>query len=671
MRRLAMAMLSVAVVTAMLSGCGETPVTGSTSSSTLTPVGSTESTVAQTTAIDTTFSNRDSEASYTEASAVKITCSGDTAEISGKGATYADGVLTITDEGTYLLSGTLDGMIVVEAADTAKIQLVLNGISVQGKTSPALYIKQADKVFVTLVDGSKNVLKDAEAYSLSADESNVDGTIFSKADLTINGSGELEVTGNYQHGIVSKDDLVITSGTITVSAKGQGLYGKDCVKIKDGTFLLTTGGDAIQSDNTEDTARGYVYISSGTFEIESDADGIQAETVLQIDGGTFSVTTGGGSANSTTTKSTNSGGGWGGRNQEAATTTIEDTPSTKALKSGTQLLINGGSFQLDSSDDSLHTNGDLTLNGGDLTISSGDDGIHADSAVYLKDGKVLISQSYEGIEGSSLTFTGGEYDVTASDDGVNAAGGNDGSSLNGRPGQNNFSANSDQFIRVSGGILRVTAGGDGLDSNGALYIEGGETYVNGPTSGGDSALDCDGAVQVTGGIVVAAGSAGMVQGFGDTSTQCSILWQLGASVKGGTALTLKDADGNEVVSYTPTKDYQAIVLSSPKLVQGSTYTLTAGTETSEITLESVVTSNSQTQGMGGHGGGKGGFGANGTAPDGSIPEGTPPDGVAPDGTPPTGSRPERPNGSFGGRGQKGQTTSDSSAGTIADSSTDA
>lgn len=552
---------------------------------------------------DLVFTSRDQDQSYDEASATKLALSGDTAAVSGKGASVSDSVITISSEGVYLVTGTLsDGQIIVNAAKTDKIQIVLKDANIHCKTNASIYIKQADKVFLTLADGSENTLTDAQEYTLEQNGDNVDGVIFSKADLTVNGSGSLTITAKYRHGIVSKDDLVVTGGTIAITANGQGLSGRDCVKIMNGTFAITSQGDAIQSDNTEDSSRGFIYICGGSLRINAQADAIQAETLLRIDGGTFDLTTGGGSVNASTDKNGDIRDGWG---QWVGTDTSADdtqTKSAKGLKATKQLIINGGTVQIDSSDDSVHCNGDVTILGGALKLTTGDDGVHADSALKISSGTITITKSYEGLEGSSIEISGGTVDLAASDDGINAAGGNDSSSVDGRPGQNSFSADGSVFIKISGGAITIDASGDGIDSNGSLSIEGGKIYVNGPTSGGDGALDYDGEGTISGGEMIAVGSSGMAQGFSNSSKQCSLLFTFSSTVSAGCEVVLKDADGGTVASYTPQKDYQSVVISSGRLEQGKTYTLSAGGQTAEITLDSVAYSNG-----GGIGGGPGGM----------------------------------------------------------------
>lgn len=634
LKKIPASLLALLLASSTLAGCQNnnlgqtTPIETSTPIATTATTDSTSSseTVSSTAAIDTQFSERDKDFSYDSKTATHITLNKNAISVSGNGASASGSVLTISAEGTYVLSGTLEnGQIIIDAPDTDKIQIVLNGVTIHSEAHAPIYIKQADKVFLTLAADTLNTISDGNTYSLSEVDSNVDAAIFSKADLTINGSGALTVTANYKHGIVSKDDLIVTGGTITVNANGQGLSGKDRVKIADGTFNLTTKSDGIQSDNTEDPTKGYIYISGGTFNITSETDGLQAETVLRIDDGTFDISTGGGSANASTNAQGNPQEDWGKWGASAETESNDTTASTsaKALKSGSELIINGGIVTIDSSDDSLHSNGSLSISGGNLTLSSGDDGIHADAAVTIHSGTILITKSYEGIEGNSITVNGGDISLTATDDGFNAAGGNDSSSIAGRPGQNAFSTDSDVFILITGGNINVDASGDGIDSNGSLSVLGGTVFVNGPTNSGNGALDYDGSATISGGVVVAAGSSGMTQNFSSSSTQSALLYGWDTTLNGGTPITLTDANGKEIVAFTPTKNFQSVVISTPTLIVGETYTLSAGTQVAEVTLSSTITSEgvSGGRGQGTMGGGRGQKGKQGAISGSEPPQG--------------------------------------------------
>lgn len=524
-------------------------------------------------AVDTEFTDRDKAGSYSESDAVKINLSGSQIEAEGQNVSVSGSTVTISGEGTYIVSGTLEnGQIIVDAADTDKVQIVLKDAKLHGETSAAVYVKKADKVFITLAEGSANELSGGTEY-VDTDDNTVDGVIFSKEDLTVNGSGSLTIDAGYKNGIVSKDTLAVTGGTIGIDAVSQCLSGKDGVKILDGTFVLTTQGKAVKSENSDDTTLGNIYVA-------------------------------------------------------------------------------GGEFTVKSEDDAFHSGGSMVIDGGTFTVESGDDAFHADQDVVVNDGTLLVNTCNEGLEGCRVTVNGGDISITAADDGVNAANpdssnsqempgdmpeppqgettsetasegetpadgtgmgpggkrpgdgpGQGGMGPGGGMGGGGGSMENDAkaYIKITAGTLTVDAEGDGLDSNGSLLISGGTVYVSGSVNGGNSAVDYNGDGIITGGTVIAAGSSGMAEGFGDSSTQYSILQNLTAEQEAGNTITLTDKDGNVLVSWTPQKQYSSVVVSCPELQKDGTYTLTAGTESTEVTLESVVTSNS-TFGEGGRGG---------------------------------------------------------------------
>ncbi len=504
--------------------------------------------------VDIKFSDRDKDAGYTENTATKITLKQTSAEVSGNGAKADGSTVTITAEGTYLVSGTLtDGQIVVDVQDSEKVQLVLQNASVHCETSAAVYVKNADKVFVTLAEGSVNTLSGGASYT-DTDDNTVDGVIFSKDDLTLNGSGKLTVDAKYKHGIVSKNDIRITGGIYEIKAQSVCLSAKDAVKICGGTFTLNSANKGIKAENDEDSKQGNIYISGGAFDIVTE-------------------------------------------------------------------------------DDAIHAAGSIVIDGGSFTISAGDDAVHSEYDTMINGGDITITESYEGLEGLRVTISGGKISLVASDDGINAAGGNDSSGMQGDTGSfgrmqggkggGSMANNTDAYIKITGGEIYVNASGDGLDSNGNLYVSGGAVYVDGPVNSGNGALDKNGTAEITGGTVVAAGAAGMAETFdSDASTQCSMCVNL--SGQAGDTLTLKDAQGNVIITYTPAKQYANVVISTAAIKQGQTYTLYSGSNETSVTQESLSTN---IGGAGGFGGfapagqdGKGGRFNGGMNPENRNPE---------------------------------------------------
>ncbi|MBO5315591.1 MAG: carbohydrate-binding domain-containing protein [Clostridia bacterium] len=545
------------------------------------------------------FTDRDCKPEYDESKAVTIKLNGTSATSSSNSVRISGSTVTIIEEATYVISGTLtDGMIIINAEDTAKLQIVLNGVDITSKTSAALYILEADKVFVTLADGTENTLANGGTFT-AIDENNIDAAIFSKQDLTFNGSGSLTVTSPAAHGIVCKDDLVFTGGTYTVNSASHGLDANDSVRISSSTKLtIDAGKDGIHSENTDDASLGFIYISDGTMNIEAEGDGIAAGAYVQIENGTFDLLIGGGSENGSNASSGNYGGFMGGgghggmrpgSSQSSTTTTDESSTSMKGIKAANSLLISGGTFKIDSADDSVHSDVSVTINGGTFEIASGDDAIHAEETLTITAGNFNITESYEGLEALNIDVKGGEFKIVASDDGLNAAGGTDSSGTTGgrdgmfgggKHGMGGGMSSGNGSIVISGGNLYVKASGDGIDANGTLTISGGYTVVTGPTQGDTATLDYDRSATITGGTFIGTGASGMAQTFSD-SEQGVVAISVG-NQSAGTKILLKDNSGKTIIEHTPELNFAIVILSSPDIVSGETYTITVGSESGDF-----------------------------------------------------------------------------------------
>ena len=583
-----------------------------------------------------------SSSADTRKASASILLSDSSASVSGTGAEAENGIVTITEGGTYEISGTLeDGQICVKAPDE-DVTLILKNVSVTSSSGSPFVILKANSVTLSLPDGTESTLTDSETYDSDED---ADACLYSKADLTIEGTGTLTVNANYKNGITGKDTLTIRDSTLSVTAANHGITGKDSLTAENASLTVQSGGDAIRSTNNEDGALGFILLTDCTLDLTAAEDGVQAETVLTIDGGSYTIITAGGSDG-----------------------TIDEDTSAKGLKAGTQVTISDGAFDLDCCDDAIHSNGNVDISGGSFTLSTGGDGIHADGTVTVTNGAIDILKAYEGMEGVTVNIEGGDINIVSSDDGINVADGTSSgfggsfpggqNNSNGTPptppsdqdgsdssrptppsGQDgaadtntppapptdasgeapsdlpsmpeggfdgqqpgNAAGSSSCSVNISGGTIRIDASGDGIDSNGDLNVSGGTIYVSGPTNDGDSALDYDGAAAITGGTIVAAGYSGMAQNFGSSSTQGSIL--LTASSVTGGIITLTDADGNVLVEYTPEKNYNCVVVSCPELTEGGAYTLSLGGETQTVTLTSLIYGSSGFGGMGGFVGGR-------------------------------------------------------------------
>ncbi len=554
------------------------------------------------------FTERDSETDYDESKAIKIQLNGSSAQASDQSVKIAGSTITITEDATHIITGTLDdGMIIVDAPDTAKLQLVLDEASITSSTSAPLYIKEADKVFVTLV--GESTLENGGEFE-AIDENNIDAVIFSKQDLTLNGSGTLNVNSPAGHGIVSKDDLVFTSGTYYIASASHAVDANDSIRVKNANLTVDAGKDGLHAENTDNGSKGFVYISSGSLNIECEGDGISAGYYLQIEGGSIDILAGGGYENGTKESSGgwgDFGGGYGGGHgggygggrpggrsatemsaTKTVTSTDDSSSSMKGLKSGSSMLIADGTFVIDSADDAIHSNVSATIKGGTYQIASGDDAIHAEDTLTVSAGTITITHSYEGLEALHIAVSGGDIKLVASDDGLNAAGGTDQSGTGGRDdmfggghgGMGGMGSSSNGSIVISGGTLYVNASGDGIDANGTLEISGGHTTVVGPTQGDTATLDYDISATITGGTFVGTGASNMAQTF-SSSKQGVIAVSVG-SQSAGTEIVLKDSAGKEIFTYSPELSYQVVIVSSPEIESGETYTIFVGSVSGEI-----------------------------------------------------------------------------------------
>ena len=475
---------------------------------------------------------------------------------------------TIENAGVYTFTGTLNnGSITGDTTDNIKI--ILDNVSITNESGPAILVENSNVVYIETKDGTTNTLTDGSSFS----NEEYDATIYSKDDLVLCGSGTLIINSNYNNAIKSKDDLKIKSGSYEITSIDDGIIAKDSLVIDNGKFTIETKGDAIKATNDADEKLGYILINDGEFNITSTTDAIQAVTDITINNGKFNIKTSNGSSN----VSTNSN--WGNFTDKNS-----NESSAKGIKAQNNIVINGGTFNIDSSDDSIHSNNSVKITNGNITINSGDDGIHADSTIIIDNGNINIQKSYEGIEAKEITINNGTINVVASDDGFNGAGGNDSSSIGGRPGENNFSEGGDSTININGGSIYVDSKGDGIDSNGSIYMNGGTVIVNGPTDNGNGALDYNAEFIITDGTLIASGSAGMSQSISSNSSQNGIMINFNSSINSGDVITIKDSNDNEIITYSSSKNYQNLVISTSDLKTGQTYTIyTNGTSSKENT----------------------------------------------------------------------------------------
>ena len=632
----------------------------------------------------------------TEEAAISIDLSTLTADNAPSGTTYKKNTLTISQAGTYLLTGTLNGAISVDKNVEGTVRVILSNATIKtldSQTSAAIVFQKSDSLrILTVADGTVNEVSD----SVGDTEADGDGAAIQakKCALTINGTGTLKVTavGEDASGIKVKTDLTVIGTTIEVTAVKNGVKAGNTVLLKEANLTVTAGNDGVKTDvepETEEEAlayaadpkAGYIYIENSSLTVTAGDDGISADSCLYIanrDSDVITVTTNGGAPATVTERSSDAADG---KAIKVGGVVLEDEEGNEVLYPATYdenyaIVVTGGTFRLNSNDDAIHSKGNVLITGGTFEIASGDDGVHAEYLTKITGGSLTVTKAYEGIEGAAVEITGGAVNVTATDDGVNAA--------------NKDLSNYSYYILVTGGSLTVDCSGDGVDSNGKLLISGGTVKVFGPTHGGNSALDSETGTTISGGTVIATCREAM-----DPVASTQYMVTANVNIAAGTAIELKAADGTVILSFTAPKACSNIVISTPDMTSG-TYTLTYGT--ASVTLTATVGTNGRQQGgfggMGGPNGGRtgrpagseseenfpndGAFDENMTPPsspngelpndgstppeipNGELPQGddvppalpngeTPQEGMKPP-TAPSGNAPFGPRGSFGPRG---------------------
>lgn len=506
--------------------------------------------------------DRDLEGTWEEDGATKISLSDGGCTVDGAGAAADGSTVTITAGGTYVLAGQISAGQVVVNADGEKVQLVLDGVSVTSSDSAAILVRAAKKVWLTLADGTQNELATSGSFTVD-DECSIDGAVWCKSDLTINGTGVLKVSSAEGHGIVCKEELALVSGDVEVEAARHAVQAQDAACVVAGTWSLTAGTDGIHCGDDDDAEKGSVLIVGGTVSIDAGSDGVDAANVLELDGGEITVSAVDDGLHSERALQVDGG-------------TVTVAKSYEGLE-GSTVTVNGGVIDVTSSDDGVNAAGDPT---GDSSAeatgvgASGPEAVGEQPEAAANGGQAPTGdgQAPEGADAQAPTGAGGQATADAGGQAPGAGGAMD--------------YDSTARVTINGGKLTIQAGGDGIDSNGDLTVTGGETYVFGPTSDGDGSLDFAGTGTVTGGVVMCVGSSGMAQNFGDASTQGSML--VSASGQVGDAIQLADEGGNVLASCEARTSYSCVLVSVLGVESGKSYTLTCGGTSSEITLDGLI-----------------------------------------------------------------------------------
>ena len=647
------------VAAVILTMCLMTAGCAKNSTSTTTASGGETTITSGITKEDTDVTHADDAENYRVSITGNFTVTSDTSD----GVTQSGSVYTITKAGEYTVAGLLsEGQLIVDAGDEDEVTIVLNGTSITCSSGSPIYVKNASEVKIKSEENSFNEVIDkrAEATEDSSDDAG-NAAIYATCDLKLVGKGALVVTGNYNNGIQSKDDLSIKNVIVKVTAVNNAVKGNDAVDIESGNIIaISAKGDGIKTSNSsisnKGKQKGIVTITGGNIDIYAACDGIDAAYGVDISGDgnlniytdTYSeyseeVTSSGSSSGTSTSRDSsanktasantvsyvaasdtiaNAPGGFGGNKAggdrpgmpgdfNESGNSSGQSYSTKGIKAESEINISGFTINVCSTDDGIHANSDsgvletgedgkgtIVINGGTITISSGDDGMHADKQLDVNDGYINIVTSYEGLEAMTINLNGGKIYVYATDDGINACTGD---------------GKTSPIINVTSGYIDVTTASgdtDGIDSNGNYVQTGGMVLVKGGSSSGNvsGSIDVDGTVTITGGTCVALG------GICETPVNSVNAYVLSSVSFSSGSYSLKDASGNEVISFTVDGSFSNGWICSDTLTTGTSYTLYRGSDSvADWTQESGTMGASGTGGfgggnMGGMGGQNGGFG---------------------------------------------------------------
>lgn len=508
--------------------------------------------------VDTHYSEQD--LSWDTSSETAIDLSNPTAT---DGVTVEDGTLTITKAGTYKLSGEYQGQIKVETADSDAVRLVLDNANITNSSGAALNVVDADEVILYSASGTTNTISDGADYTATG-ENDPDAVVYSKADLTIAGEGTLKVNGNHEDGIHTSDGLVIASGTLEVNAANTGIKGKDYVDILGGTINVTAQQDGIKSTNDTDKGQGWTRLSNGTVTVNAGDDGFKASRVVEISGGSLTVEQ---SDEGIEAQYINVSGG------DVNVTSVADGMNA-SLKTSNSESTDSSANTSDTANQQQNNQQQGSLPGGQQNGTS--------------------NQQQQGT-GQPPTMPGGNAQDGTSQNGTTGTGqqGMGQPPQGGMPGGGGTFEVVDAAINVSGGNITVNAEGDGIDSNGVTTLSGGTLIVNGPSQGGNAALDTNGDLLLNGATVLSGSTADMFEAPSTNSTSGYLKLTNSSGFEQGSTVQVADSSGKVVANYKVTKsNVQLVLVSSSSIVKGQSYTVyttTSAVDSNEASLASGAT----------------------------------------------------------------------------------
>ncbi len=508
------------------------------------------------------------QTSYDESQASQITLTDQTATVTGQGASFSDQTLTITQAGTYVLTGSGKNIkLVVEAADTDQVHLVFQNLTLE-REGTLLQVNKAQEVVISLAEGSQNALTESQA----SDDEEVKATIHSQVPLTLNGTGNLTLTALTKNALEVEDDLKLLGGTYTVKAANHGFKAEGALAIEAATLTIEAGKDGLHAEHDEMIERANISLNPTQLSIAATEDGVDAGNELTIKGGTITVS--------------QSEEGLEARviRQLGGDVTIKSSDDGVNASAGSSNKTSDTSATSKTSETSTTSNtADTSSSASQATSDSATATTSASQATADSAAGSKADQDNKDKNATPPSPPAGQAPPQGSQPPQNGQG------PGGMPPGGQEESDPSLQIILEGGTLTIDAEGDGIDSNGTVTISGGSLVVNGSVQGGNGPLDAAGDITITGGTVWALGTSDMLQGFAQGSTQASITANIAGTA--GQTLIILDANGKEVARQTASKDFQAVIMSSADLVDGQTYTIQVEgtTQTAAAALVTPVT----------------------------------------------------------------------------------
>ena len=500
------------------------------------------------------YKTKDLDTGYDDSS-VTIECNSTSVEFDSSAVSEDDGVITISSAGVYVISGTYNGQILVSADESDYVHLVLNGLSITNENGPAIYIQKCDKATITLADDTENYITDGTNYTFEDGEDEPDAALFSKADMSMNGNGNLTVDGKYADAIKCKKDLKIISGNYKITAVSEGIKGRNSVTIKDGQFDITSGDTAIKSTRDDDPEKGFVIVDGGDFTINAQNDGIHAETHLTINGGNIDI--------------------------QNASEGLE----------GQMVDIVDGVINIVATDDGINA----SRIGSSSNKEKG--GMGNGKGPEMPQGGMNNGERPEMPQGGMNNGERLEMPQGGADNGERPE------MPQGGMGDSGQETDGQVYIKISGGTTTVSGDADCIDSNGDIELSGGTIFSSSPKfgiTGPEAVLDADGTIELKKGVTFIA--TGVSSEVSLDCEQNVIYFYTESQQNAGTTITLKDSDGNEITSYKATSGFSTVAITSPEITIGKTYIVDIDGQETEVSVsEQETTVGTPTQSRNGMG----------------------------------------------------------------------